>query len=128
LVYIEKNKFKTNKFYLNKKISLVDFEYLHNYDFCKLAIKINSNIFKYINNQNDELCRMAIERNPYLLYYVKNQTYELCKLTIERNPYTLKYVLACIKNNTTLLSRLEIDFNFNPSEYGMHISKRMIKN
>jgi hypothetical protein len=83
LVYIEENKFKTNKFYLNKKISLVDFEYWHDYEFCKLAIEKNPHILQYIKNQTDELCRMAIEKNQYTLQYIKNQTDELCKFAIK---------------------------------------------
>jgi hypothetical protein len=107
LVYIEEKKFKTNKFYLNKKISLVNFEYLHNYDFCKLAVYKYSYVLQYIINQTDELCKLAIEKNPYVLRHIINQTDELCKLAIEKNPYVLEYV----KNQTNELCRMAIEKN-----------------
>ena len=107
LVYIEKNKFKTNKFILDNKVLINEFEYWNDNDFCKLSIEINPNLLQYVTNQTDELCKMAIIKDPEMLYFVKNQTDELCKMAIDINSFVLQYV----KNQTDELCKIAIEIN-----------------
>jgi hypothetical protein len=96
LIYIENNKFKTNKFYLEKKILLKDFEYWNDINFCKIIKKQTYEFFKYINPkfQTKELCELAIEQTWRALQYVRSdlQTKELCELAIEQDWSALEYV------------------------------------
>jgi hypothetical protein len=96
LIYIENDKFKTNKFILQNKVLLEDFQYWNNYDFCKSVVKQNYKTLKYIKQkfQTEELCRLAINQSAYALQYIKpeSQTEKLCKYAVEQSGFVLQYV------------------------------------
>jgi hypothetical protein len=119
LIYIENNKFKTNKFYLEKKILLKDFEYWNDINFCKIIEKQTYEFFKYINPkfQTKELCELAIEQTWCALQYVRSdlQTKELCELAIEQTWRALQYVRSDLQ--TKELCEFAIEQDWSALEY-----------
>jgi len=73
IFYIEPcgTKYKTNKFKINKFISL--------------DLKENE-------EQTEEICKLAVQQDGYTLEYVKEQTEEICKLAVQQNGLALQYV------------------------------------
>ena len=108
-VYVEKNKFKADKFNLQQKVLLKDFEQWNNLEFCKLAVQENGFALQFVKEQTDEICltieaklqsklkasllsKLAVQQNGIALQYVKEQTEEICKLAVQQDGYALTYV------------------------------------
>ena len=93
-VYIEKDKFKADKFIinLNNKIDIKDHECWTNNNFCKIAIQQNGLALQFVKEQTDELCKLVVQQNGYDLRYVNEQTEELCKLAVQQNGSALRHV------------------------------------
>lgn len=91
-VYIEKDKFKADKFILGKKKRIEDWRHWEDNNFCKAALRTSPNVFKFIKNQTPELCLEMVKQNGLALEYVHHQTPELCFIAIRSNPDSLKYV------------------------------------
>lgn len=120
-VYIEDDKFKSNKFIINEIIDFDNFPvtgylrsatdylrsatgylrsaagYLRLDNELWLTITLNDhNAFKYVNktNQTYELCKSVIQQNGLLLKYVDNKfkTDELCILGVQKDSYALEFV------------------------------------
>ena len=117
-VYIEDNKFKSNKIILGPRVTIKDFEGWNDSQFCNSAVKINGLTLQFVKNQNkqnttyaveqnassfvfvnkqfqsEQLCLIAIKHNPHALKYIdqSNQTPEICALAIKQNPRTLQWV------------------------------------
>jgi hypothetical protein len=81
------NKLKTDKFIITNKKCIWDDEEL-----CKLAVRQNWNLLKYVKVQTKEICKLAIRQNIQALQYVKEQTEEICKLAVQQNGNALKFV------------------------------------
>jgi hypothetical protein len=101
LVYIEENKFKTNKFILKEKIPLENFIYWNDFDFCNISFKLNYHTLQYINTslQTEEMCKFALQKSIDCFKYIKLQTKELCKLAVEKNGLFLQYVNQYLQTN-----------------------------
>lgn len=109
IVYIENNKFKTDKFQidLSTKCSISKFEYLTDDKFRKLAIEQNYLFLNYIRNQTPELCELAVKNDPFALKHIRNQTFELCEFAVKKDPLVLKY----IRNQTSELCEFAVKNN-----------------
>ena len=86
-IYIEKNKYKTDKIILNERKLFWEIEKL-----CKLAVQQNGYVLKYIKIQTEEICKLAVQEYGLALKYVKIQTEEICKLAVQQNEYALEFV------------------------------------
>jgi|SaaInlStandDraft_4_1057021.scaffolds.fasta_scaffold04655_3 hypothetical protein len=132
-VYIEENKFKTDKFILNLKdmTTIKDHKCWYDADFCKLAVqrcgydlqyvnipqtealckfavKQNGFALKYVNiPQTDALCKMAVQQDGLALEFVNNQTPELCELAVRQNGLALQFVV----NQSSELCELAVQQN-----------------
>ena len=107
MVYVEDNKFKTNKFTLKERILLEDFPSWNNLEFCKLAVQQNGYALKYVNGQTEEICKLAVQQKGYALCYVKERTDEICKLAVQQNGLALHYV----KEQTEEICKLAVQQN-----------------
>ena len=94
-VYIEENKFKTDKFILNLKdmTTIKDHKCWYDADFCKLAVQQDGLALEFVNNQTPELCELAVRQNGLALQFVVNQSSELCELAVQQNGYALYHVI-----------------------------------
>lgn len=92
LVYIEANKFKTNKIILKGRNLLVDFPLWNDYSFCLLSVQINGLALKYIKEQTPEICMAAVQQTAYALQYANEQTDEICMIAVQQDGYLLYYV------------------------------------
>ena len=119
-IYIEKFKFKTDRFIIKEIIELKNFyidEYYNDKDLkeivfyrpkmfefiknkteelYKVVLRGDGNYFKDIKEQTEEICIMACARNGYNLEYVKEQTEKICLAACKAAPYSLQLV----KNQT----------------------------
>ena len=100
LIYVEKNKFKANKFLidLSKKYEINDF--LRFTNFCKL----NDEQF-----MNEEICRNMIQKNAMNLSSIpfKFRTKELCELAIKKDSHAISCInTKLIKGEPTSLNHL----------------------
>jgi len=113
LVYIEYNKFKTNKFYLKEKILLNDFNKWHDFGFCYDAYKINRYNMLYIKSKDFITC--MVQQIGLVLQDVplELQTYELCKLAVKSNGLSIRFVPEKFK--TYELCKLAVKNNYNKS-------------
>jgi len=91
-VYIEDDKFKTDKFILKDTINLEDFFINQPRTVCNLATRQNGFILQYIIEQTEEICRLAIQQEGCAICYVIEQTEEICKLAVQQNGYALRFV------------------------------------
>jgi hypothetical protein len=98
-VYVEKNKFKTNKIILGEKESIWDDIIL-----CELVVSHNGNNLYYVKNQTDRICELAVSQNGMALEYVKKQTDRICELAVRQNGWAIYYV----KNKTNKLCELAV--------------------
>src|SRR5579872_2242753 len=112
-VYIETNKYKTDKFILEEPIKIfepVKMEFEDN-ELCLRAIKSYAFGLKYVKNQTNEICLEAVRINGKALQFVEYQTPEICLAAVSQNGYALRYVknqtleicLAAIRRNTAAL-------------------------
>jgi hypothetical protein len=103
LIYIENNKFKTNKFILKNKILLKDLKYWNNYNFCLSSIKQDGNAIQFVKSklQTKELCELAIKQNCSSLQYItpKLITEELFELVSDIQDSILCYIKPEYKQN-----------------------------
>jgi hypothetical protein len=111
LIYIEKNKFKTNKFVLKERCLLKDFPFLNDMYFCLLAVQQNGLALRYVHEQTNGICLIAVQQNSSALEYVKDQTDELCLAAVQKDWMSLQYVkdqtyeicLAAVQQYGTIL-------------------------
>jgi hypothetical protein len=101
-VYVEDNKYKTNKFILGDAKRI-----FNDYELCLKAVSHYGKLLQHIENQTNELCLAAISQNSLALRYVKKQTPEICLKAVTQNGIVLQYVkeqtseicLAAVKQN-----------------------------
>lgn len=113
-VYIEKDKFKADKFILTEIIDFCDMcdkfwfniaqndgkalKYIKNLsntltdEIYRIAVQKDGKSLKYVKNQTEEICKLAIQQDSRSLVYVKEQSDEICKLAVSKNGYTLSIV------------------------------------
>ena len=113
-VYVEEDKFKTNKLVINKIMDFCDVDddfwmdiLMHpdsgyvlkyvkkqTYDICKSAVQQNGRALKYVEEEfkTDELCTIAVQQNYRALKYVTNQTSKICIIAVQQNRYAFNYV------------------------------------
>jgi hypothetical protein len=50
-------------------------------------------LIKFIKNKTEEICKLAVKQNGYLLKYIDNElkTEEICKLAVQQNVFALKF-------------------------------------
>ena len=95
-VYVEVDKFKTDKIYLESRVPLSEFKAWENHSFCLCAVKTNGLSLIYIHPRfkTEELCINAIKQNWKAFIYVcfESQTEEICALAVQQNSLALEYV------------------------------------
>ena len=108
-IYIENNKYKTNKFILEEAKDIYSDSDLclkvvkHNgivlncvkeqtYEICLEAVKQNGLALQYVKEQTREICLEAVKQNGLALQYVKEQTREICLEAVKQNGFALDYV------------------------------------
>jgi hypothetical protein len=112
-VYTEKNKYKTDKFILEKIISVNDF--LEKFISPLEAVKQNGLALQFVDNKTLEICLEAVKQNGLALYLVKNQTPEICLEAVKEHGITLQFVenqtpeicLEAVKQNGRALKFVE---------------------
>ena len=112
-VYVEKNKFKADKFILdlNNKIQIEDFDFWSDAEFCKMVVQQNEYALEFVTNQTEEICNLAIQQDAYALQFVNiPQTPELCRIAIEKRGRALQFVNI---PQTEALCRLAVQENGN---------------
>ena len=87
-VYIEKDKFKTDKLVL---IDIIDFKNMSD-DFWINMLDKEGLVFRFIKHQTEELCKIAVRQNCLALEFVENQTEEICITAIRSCTYALRFV------------------------------------
>lgn len=108
-VYIEKNKFKTDRIFvdLNNKIKLGDLPHWNDIDFCNNSVKQYGWLLKYVKEefQTKELCEIAVLHGGNGLEYVcdKFHTEELYKLALKKAGCALQYVKKNLKTEELCL-------------------------
>jgi hypothetical protein len=106
-IYIEEDKFKTNKIFITK---IIDFNSIDE-EFWINIIPNNGLVLQYVKNQTAEICKLAVQQNGTALRYVKKQTasslLEICKLAVQQDGMALKYV----KEQTPEICKLAVQQN-----------------
>ena len=108
LIFVENDKYKTDKFILKQKKYLYEDE-----EICNSAVQQNGNSLKYVKNQTEELCKIAVQQNGNSLKYVENQTEEICKLAVQNNCYAIKHM----KYQTEEICKLAVQQNGNSLKF-----------
>ena len=103
LVYIENNKFKTDKFFLHEKALLENFPYWNDEYFCKVAVTQDGLVLQYVKEQTEEICKLAVQENGLALQYVQEQTEDICRLAVRQNHMATRY----FKNDKNCLTLYE---------------------
>jgi hypothetical protein len=89
-VYVEQNKFKTDKIILGKKISIWS-----NYEICKNIVAQNGLLIKHVKKHTltNELKEIAVGQNGLALQYLDflEQTDKICEIAVKQNGLALKY-------------------------------------
>jgi len=146
-IYVEKNKFKTNKFVLgDREVFNTDLhigKYLNEkgfaYERCKNAVEDSGYSLEYISaeNQTEEICKIAIKTNPLSIEFVKNQTPELCKYALSISADAMEFIkpenrtediclyavtrhsrnLKYVKNQTLEMCKIAVENNYNNIKY-----------
>ncbi len=107
LIYIERNKFKTDQLILGEKKPIADLDIWHNIEFCLSSIRQDYRTLQYISKQTDSIKLMACKLNGYALMYIPEQTLEIKLAAVKNNGFsiglikdqTLEICLAAVKNN-----------------------------
>lgn len=87
-VYIEKDKFKTDKLILT---NIIDFKNLSD-DFWINMLDKEGLVLQFIKHQTEELCKIAVRQNCLALEFVENQTEDICITAIRKCTYALRFV------------------------------------
>ncbi len=117
-IYVEKDKFKTNKFILGPRVLIQDFEFWSDEEFCLKSVKKNGRSLEFVKVQTPEICLRAIREDYSALEFVKNQTPEICIKAIKKNHHALQFVkeqtkeicLAAVKSNGHALEYVNDEF------------------
>ena len=112
-VYIEENKFKSDKLILNEIFSLTNLHLFSDNNFIRLAIRQNGCALQYIKEQTEEICKLAVQQHGSALQFVKKQTEEICKLAVQRDSRALQFV----KKQTEEICKLAVQQNVCASQY-----------
>jgi hypothetical protein len=121
-VYVEKDKFKADKFILSERIKVEDIDVWENEDYCRFAVKNydyalkyikpstnyhqfcitsvkkNWDSVKYVNNSKIDAADLkkiyieAVKRNANSLQYIKTKTFELCMHAVTKQGISLHYM------------------------------------
>ena len=103
-VYIETNKFKADKIFLEPRGRLEDFGKWNDQLFCIQQIEKNIDAFPFVKYQTPEICLIFDKWNDPLFCiqqakknidafpFVKYQTPEICLMAVKRDAYALQYV------------------------------------
>jgi hypothetical protein len=109
-IYIEKNKFKTDRLFINTITHFddVSIEFWINIieddglalqfikeqteEICKLAVQQDGVALQYVKEQSKEICKLAVQQDGDALEYVKEQSEEICKLAVQHDGFALKYM------------------------------------
>lgn len=108
-IYVEKNKFKTNKLVIT---DITNFFKVPD-DFWIMIIKDDGFALQYVKEQTDEICKLAVQQHGGVLVYVKEQTEGICKLAVQRHGYALIYV----KKQTDEICKLAVHQNGEVLQY-----------
>ncbi len=92
LVYIKKNKFKSDRLILDDRDIIIDLYIWKSPSYCTKACKYNPNILLYIKNQTQYICLLAVKQNGWALQFVKKQKMEICLEAVKQNGLALQYV------------------------------------
>lgn len=90
-VFVEENKFKADKFILDKRIVI-----WNDYEICMKLVSNNKFALKFVNKDiiDEKICKASVEFNCHSLAYVpkKFRTLELCNYALNVDGTTLFYV------------------------------------
>lgn len=107
LVYIEQNKYKTNKLILLNRYKFTDHPFWLYKKLCLESVKLNGFALQYVKIQTPEICLESVKHCGLMLKYVQDQSDEICLAAIVECPHALKYV----KNKTILICTIAIKQN-----------------
>jgi hypothetical protein len=130
-VFIEENKFKTNKFILGTEEIVFD-----NYELCLELVVANKFALKHVNPQiiTYEMCKLSVTAYCHSLAFVpeKYKTIELCEIAVCKEgtclyyiPAKLKTINMCIIGMNRLYSTAPIT-RYVPIEIFEEIAKRKL--
>jgi len=91
-VYVDKHKFKTDKFILKNMTPIKDLKCWYDNKFCWKAVTQNYNALKYVINQSDKMCKYIVKNNGYAIRHVKNLTYTICMIAVEHDGMALQFI------------------------------------
>ena len=111
-VYVEKGKYKSDKFVLGprKRTSeyeidkhrcleavkqdyrMLQFVKEQTHDICMEAVKHDSESLQYVRKQSHDICLEAVKQAGWALEYVTEQTYDICLEAVKENPLVLRFV------------------------------------
>ena len=92
-VYDEGNKFKTDKFILGPRISIIDLDIWNDEKLCEILIKKDPRVLKYIKNQDQLALKNILRRmDGRLIKYVRNQTDILCWEALRECAGAIKFI------------------------------------
>ncbi len=72
-IYVEKNKYKADKFILKEKMEINQLLEWNDPDFCKSAVRQNGMALQFIKPEllTKDICKLAVKQNGFAFQYVK---------------------------------------------------------
>jgi hypothetical protein len=106
-VYIEKDKYKTDKLILTERKEIKEIIDMMTEEMLLDIVKRDGYALEYIKNQTERICLEAVRNRGLALEYVIDQTKEICIIAVGRNGLALDYVkdrtpeicMAAVKQN-----------------------------
>lgn len=88
-VYIERNKFKTDKLIIK---DIRDFDNVDDRFWIDFIIKEDCRALEYVKYQTEKLCIQVVQKNGLILQYVNKQTEAICIHAVKQNGLALRLV------------------------------------
>lgn len=101
MVFVEKDKFKTNKFILGTKKHIWSDK-----ETCKNILSKNGLLLKYVTKQTKSICTIAVSSHGLAIKYVKKQNKKLCEIAISNFPCAYAFVDKKFRTNELWLDAL----------------------
>lgn len=127
-IYIEKNKFKANKFilHMNKGFLIPEFPLWKSAEFCNKVVQQNGLLIQYVPDelQTFELSKLAVKQNGLALKYIKIEfcTNELFELAVTNTGQALKFIPEILQTSEIIYRAL-----YNDSFAIIYVKKQTIE-
>ena len=112
-VCIYKNKFKSNKIFVEPRIKICDSYLLSNEELQKLAVQQNGHAIHYIKDPSEEVQKLAVQQNGGAICYIKEPSEEVQKLAVQKNWGAIQY----IKDPSDQVQKLAVQQNWGAIKY-----------